>query len=291
MKLSYIKTFVAVVQTGNFSKAAEKLCYTQSAVTIQIKNLENELNTKLFDRVGKNTTLTNKGETFYKYAVKILNNLDEAIEAVSSENNLNGTLSIGVVDSLCSSSFQKILKKYNALYPNVSLSIFTDTPALLFNKLHNNELDFLYLIDEKINNSNFEKVLEIEEDAVFTCCASHPLSTEENVSIELLLQYPFILTEPNASYRKVLDKNLLESNKKINPFMSTKNTELICNMLINNNIISFLPKFLLDDYLNEKHLTILNVPEISIKVSKQMIYHKDKWVSKEMKEFFKLVNS
>ncbi len=291
MKLSYIKTFVAVVQFGNFSKAAEKLCYTQSAVTIQIKNLEQILNSKLFDRVGKNTTLTNSGEIFYKYAVKILNNLDEAIEAISSESNLNGGLSIGIVDSLCSSSFQKKITQYNELYPNVSLSIFTDTPALLFNKLHNNELDFLYLIDEKINNSNFEKVLEIEEDAVFVCSSTHPLATKKSVAIDTLLQFPFILTEPNASYRKILDKKLLENNKKIIPFMSTKNTELICNMLINNNIISFLPKFLLNDYLNEKRLTILNVPEVSIKVSKQMIYHKDKWVTKEMKEFFKIYST
>ncbi len=291
MNLSGIKTFVTIVQVGSFSKAAQKLSYTQAAVTIQIKNLERELNTNLFDRVGRNIKLTGKGEQFYTYAIDIMNTLEEAIDTISSDTSISGNLSIGIVNSLCSHSFQNILKAYNKAFPEVTLSIVIDTPAVLFNKLSNNELDFLYVLDEKVSNLKFKKILEVEEQAVFTCCAHHPLSKIKNITLDTLLSYPFILTEVNASYRRVLDSTLAKKQIEIKPFMSTKNTELICEMLIDNNAVSFLPRFIINDYIKEKRLVALNVDELSIKVAKQIIHHKEKWVTREMKEFFKLIST
>ncbi len=291
MNFAGIKTFVTIVQTGSFSKAAQKLNYTQAAVTIQIKKLEGELDTNLFDRVGRNMKLTSKGETFYKYAVDIMNMLEEAIDTVSLDKSISGNLSIGIVNSLCSNSFQNILKEYKKQFPVVTLSILIYTPRVLFDKLSSNELDFLYVLDEKVSNLKFKTILEIEEEAVFTCCTNHRLANQEELSLKTLLTFPFILTEVNASYRRVLDLVLAKQEIEIKPFMSTKNTELICEMLVDNTAISFLPKFIIKDYIKENRLTVLDVPNLSISVAKQVIHHKDKWVTREMKEFFKLMHA
>ncbi len=289
MELRELNTFVTIVQLGNFSKAAEQLGYTQSAVTVQIKNIEKELNTKLFDRIGKQTTLTNQGHIFYKYSIDILNKVMETKEALLTDDNLNGSLSMGLIDSLCTPFFSNILNEYHKLYPNVKLSVLTDTPNFLLNKLHNNSLDFVYLLDENIYGNNFEKIFEIDEEVVFTCSSQHKLAKEDNISLDKISNFPLILTEPNASYRKILESKLSFIKKSVTPFMETTNTNLICQMLFNNKEISFLPKFLIDSYLKNGQLVILNVPEISVNVSRQVIYHKNKWVTREMKAFFNLL--
>lgn len=78
MELREIKTFLEVANRKSFCRAAEKLGYSQAAVTVQIKQLEKELNVHLFDRIGKQTTLTHEGETFYEYAADVVKNLNHA---------------------------------------------------------------------------------------------------------------------------------------------------------------------------------------------------------------------
>ncbi len=88
MELREIMTFLQVAQQKSFSKAARQLGYSQAAVTIQIKQLEKELNVRLFDRIGKQTTLTHQGNVFYHHAVSIIQDLENARDAVKRLQNL-----------------------------------------------------------------------------------------------------------------------------------------------------------------------------------------------------------
>ncbi len=289
MELREINTFITITQVGSFTKAAAKLGYTQAAVTVQMSNLEKELNTKLFDRIGKGIKLTNQGEIFNQHAIRILNEVTEATEAVTCNKNLTGTLLIGAVDSVCSRFLSKILQKFNEQYPNVTVTIFTETPAVLFEKLLQNDFDILYILDEKVTDNKFTSVLEIEEEVVFTCGKNHRLASSSNIEMSELLESPFVLTESDASYRKVLDKCLGKNDIEIEPIIQTKNTELICQILENNLGVSVLPKFVIERYLNEGKLTILDVEVCNIPVYRQVIHHKNKWVTREMKAFIDLV--
>lgn len=89
MELREINTFLEVARQKSFSKAAGQLGYSQAAVTIQIKQLEQELNVHLFDRIGKQTTLTYQGTVFYEYAAEIVRGLELAKQAMTKEGNLN----------------------------------------------------------------------------------------------------------------------------------------------------------------------------------------------------------
>ena len=89
MELREIRTFLQIAQKQSFSKAAEALGYSQAAVTVQIKQLEEELGIHLFDRLGKKTVLTHHGEIFYRYAVTILGTVADAKNAVSASTELS----------------------------------------------------------------------------------------------------------------------------------------------------------------------------------------------------------
>ena len=103
MEIQELISFTTIVQQGSFSKASKKLDYCQGSITIHIKNLERELGVQLFDRLGKKVTLTNHGKTFYQHCLKILDDISCAKEAINPSLELNGHLTIGTIDSLCSS--------------------------------------------------------------------------------------------------------------------------------------------------------------------------------------------
>jgi DNA-binding transcriptional LysR family regulator len=304
-----VTTFVSVAQYNSFSRAAAHLGYSQAAVTIQIRHLEEELDVRLFDRLGKKISLTSHGKVFYEHAVRILNDLSAAKDAVRQDELLTGSLMLGTIDSLCSSVLPAILQEYHRRYPGVSISVTTDTPNVLLDMLQNNVLDIVYLLDEELNDPRWVKVLDARESAVFAAAAGYVPdmnldskkaerkkdSAKQEVchnryyTVEQLLQYPFILTEKDASYRRVLDSMLLLRHQEINPCFESNNTDLILNMVRQQTGITFLPEYAIARDLAEGTIVRLEVPDLQIHVWRQLIHHKDKWVNREMDAFFRLV--
>lgn len=101
MEVRQLNTLIRAAQFQSFSKAAESLGYSQSAVTVQIKALEEEVGVRLFDRMGKRVILTAQGRRFLEYAHSILDTIHSARQAMSDDTDLNGCLHIGTLESLC----------------------------------------------------------------------------------------------------------------------------------------------------------------------------------------------
>lgn len=291
METQELITFINVAQYSSFSLAAKHLGYSQAAVTIHIKKLEEELQVHLFDRLGKSIRLTGDGKIFYEHAIQIINNMQKAKDAVRQEEEISGSLHIGTIDSLCSSLLPQILQKYHRLYPKVSLGVTTDTPETLLSMLHNNRLDIVYLLDEKRTEPWLNKVLEKEVKAVFAASRSHPLADQKAHKITELTGYPFILTEKDASYRKVLDYQLRLQNIEIRPLFQSNNTDLLLHMVRNNLGVAFLPEYAIQKDRETGIIQEIPVPGFQISVWRQIVLHKDKWINRQMKAFFELFDS
>ncbi len=147
MEFRQISTFVQVANHQSFSKAAEYMGYTQSAVTVHIRNLESELNTQLFDRIGKRVVLTAQGEQFLTCARRILYEVDQAKYVTGNNREPDGLLRVGTIESLCFSKLPPILSYFRSHYPKVSIQIITDSPEELIRQMERNELDLIYILD------------------------------------------------------------------------------------------------------------------------------------------------
>lgn len=293
MEIQSLETFVTIVQQGSFSKAAEKLGYTQAAVTIQIKKLEKELEVCLFDRLGRRTSLTSSGKIFYQHSIDILNSITRAKEAVDSKEELHGELYIGTIDSLCSFVMHPLLGDFHKKYPSVKIRIVTDTINELMDKLNNNDVDLLYIADEKRSISDWIKIMEKEEKCLFVASPNHPLSIKsakkKAIALEELLSYPFILTEKNASYRQLLDLHLEEKGLEIIPYLESTNPNLILNMLAGGDSISLLPTYVVKEQITQGILQPIHVKNTQISIWHQVYYHKNKWITKEMDAFINAI--
>lgn len=289
MELREITTFLHVAQLKSFSKAAQQLGYSQAAVTIQIKQLEAELGIHLFDRIGKQTTLTHQGAVFYEYASDILRNLAQAKDALSEPSQLNGRLCLGAIESICASIFPALLKEYHRRYPGVSICIETDSPDVLLERMNRNSIDIVYFLDKRIYDPKWVKVLEEPEDIVFVTSSENSLTAYKNLELDQLLSQPFILTEKDASYRLMLDQYLASIKKEVKPFLESSSTDFIIDMLHSNLGVSFLPYFTVRQDIKKGRLSTLKVEAFQMRSWRQVVYHKDKWVSREMRAFLELV--
>lgn len=288
MEIRQLSTFIRVVQLQSFSKAAESLGYSQSAVTVQIRLLEQELNTRLFDRMGKRISLTAQGKQFLTYAYNILYEVNKAKLSLGDDEELKNLLHIGTIESLCFSKFPPILRYFRENHPKVAIRITTASPEELIEMMEHNRLDLIYILDEPRYNNNWHKVMEIREEVVFVSSPTSGLAERKHLKLKDLLDEPFFLTEKNANYRRALDRYLASRELILSPFLEISNTEFIIKMIEENKGLSFLPYFAVQESAARGQLSVLDVTDFHASMYRQIFYHKDKWKTKEMDEFIRL---
>lgn len=288
MEIREINTFLHVAKLKSFSRAAAQLGYTQAAVTIQIHNLEQELGVHLFDRIGKQTSLTHQGSVFCEYAASVMRELAQARDTLANPRELTGHLCIGTIESVCAGILPELLRTYHTLHPKVTTRIITDSPEAILNRMNNNVVDIAYFLDRQVYDNKWVKVLEQPEKVCFVASALHPLASRQNLELDEIICQPFISTEKDASYRHLLDQYLAAQGREIRPFLEIGNTEFIISQLRHNLGVSFLPEFAVQKDIDQGILTALEVRDFRLEVWRQILYHRDKWVSREMSSFLDL---
>ena len=289
MELRQLTTFIRAAQLQSFSKAAESLGYSQSAVTVQIRLLEEELDARLFDRMGKKVALTDQGRRFLEGAYQVLYEANKDKLSVADQAELTGTLRLGTIESLCFSKLPPVLRAFRAAHPKVSVRVVTASPEELIGQMEHNQLDLIYILDEPRYNNNWYKLLEEREEVVFVASSLSPLAKRKGLRVEQLLGEPFFLTEKDANYRRALDRYLASRQLELLPFLEISNTEFILKMLEESQGVSFLPYFTVAEQVRRGGLAVLDVADFHASMYRQMFYHKEKWKTREMDAFLRLV--
>lgn len=289
MELRNLATFVRAAELRSFSQAARQLGYSQSAVSMQISQLEGELETSLFDRVGKTIALTPQGAKFYEYAQNILRMTENARSMMKNTAVISGQLRIAMAESVCMSIFPGILSRFCKMYPDVQVTIQSGTTGEIFRALAQNDVDMVYHLDNQVYRPDLVIPLVRPAPISFVASVEHPLAGKKNVSIESCLKYPFILTEKGMSYRSQLDDQLARVGVAIEPFLEIGNTDVIVRLLHNTNWISFLPEFVARDGIARGELARLDVAGVEVELYRQLIYHKGKWITPAMQAMLDLL--
>lgn len=289
MELRNLRTFVRVAELLSFSRAAEELHYTQSAVTIQVKQLERELGVELFERIGKNTHLTRHGEHFVPFAADVLGAADAALAFLDEPGTPSGPLRIGTVESICTAILPGVLRDLHAVCPRVETTVRTSTVDGLLDMLNRNQIDIAFFLDKKVHHSEWIKATEHPVDIVFVASSGHALAGAGGTTLKRVSEQPFILTEQGVNYRYELEQRLAAKDLQIVPYLDIENTEIIIRMLADNVSVSFLPVFALHPYLDRGELSVIDVPGFRVKMWMQLIYHKKKTVTPQMRHFIDLL--
>ena len=290
MELRTVDTFLKVAATQNFSRAAELLGYSQSAVTVQIQKLEKELGVALFERIGKRVYLTQTGRDFIPYAVELMRAGQAAAHFTGGETTPRGRLRIGGVESVCTALLPRLLLDFYRQCPEVEVVIRSGPTDDMLALAAGNELDLVFTLDEKIFRSELSCEAEQAEEIIFvTLPGEFPANAV--IPIERLCRRPFILTETGAAYRYELERMLAERELEIRPILEIGNTETIINLLKKGMGISYLPRFTVEQELQDGVLQQLYTDLPPVQMLHQLLRHRGKWVTKPMEVFTQLVRA
>ena len=158
MEIRNLTSFIRVAELQSFSGAAEQLGYSQSAVTVQIRQLEKELGTLLFERIGRHVRLTEEGEALVERAVAVLRAVQEAENVGKARRPGGGKLRIGTAESLLISVLPPVFVEFGRKCSGALLSTKTGPVEDLFEMVRQNEIDLLYFLDRKTDFPEWIKV-------------------------------------------------------------------------------------------------------------------------------------
>lgn len=289
MELRQLQIFCAAAQTLNFTKAGLKLGYAQSNVTGQIKQLEDELQVKLFDRLGRGIQLTTDGKNFLQNAEKIVLLCNRAKEEFSP-HVYRGTINIGAAETLCVYRLPKILTTYRKLYPLVEISVQTESSEKIFELLRSNVIDVACVLTDNITAPDLIVRTLHEESMVMVVHPLHNLAQQKQIKPLNLSNQNFILTSSGCGYRPLLLSMLKKQEIKAGSIMELSSVGAIKECTICGLGIAFLPKIAIQDELERGKLIEIDWRGPSFDVKTQLIYHHEKWITPAVRGFLELCN-
>ena len=241
MELRQLRYFLNAAETQNFTEAAKVSCITQSTLSQQIKQLENELNVLLFDRIGKRLYITEAGKEFVPFARQTLHEADLGKQRILDLQNIRtGSLRIGITHSLSFGLSYTVLR-FVQEYPNIHLEIISSTITDLLQMLKRREIDFVL----SFNNQDDDEIDVTDLFEVPLCAIMnkrHPLADKKQISLFDLKTQPLVLPSKGLNARTSLDKLLTENHFTLDSPLEMYDVNIILHLIESSFYITILSK-------------------------------------------------
>jgi DNA-binding transcriptional LysR family regulator len=184
MEFRQLKTFRRVADLLSFTRAAEQLCMAQSSVSAQIRGLEQELEVKLFDRIGRRVLLTAAGSKLYDYARRIEGMTEEIRSEVAGNSCMRGSLTVRVPETLAAVYMPAIVERFLGEHPQVSLNFINCTDRQLREELNSGRIDLAFLIIEAVNLGEVNVRLLKSEPLALVSAPFHLLARKKSLQLD-----------------------------------------------------------------------------------------------------------
>ena len=290
MELRQLRTFCISAQTLNFTKAALQLGYVQSNITSQIRQLEEELEVKLFERFGRRLELTSEGKAFLENAQNIVQLCQRAKEELAPES-FRGILNIGAAETLCLYRLPKLLGEYRKQYPNVEIRVQTESCHELLGLIRNNTIDVAMALTNKIDQTDMDNKILFDEQMVVVASPQHVLAQKKNIEPKDLSGQCVIISPEGCGYRPLILAMLQQYTVKPSALMEISSAGARKECAISGLGITVLPQIIAKNELQQGTLKQLDWRGPSFDVKTHIIWHKEKWLSPTIRAFLELCNT
>ena len=229
--------------------------------------------------------LTEKGRELLEFAKQIRYLTDEFGQSFASDHEISGFLRIVTPDSVCEDMINSNYVDFHSKYPKISLKFTTADTEEMFSMLNHNKADLMLTLDKHVYHRDYIIAHEQPIKMNFVTGAGSPYAIDRPLSLSEVAKFPLILTEGGLGYRHVLDEELAKRSLEVLPILEIGRTDIITSMLEAGVGVSFLPDFVTKELMMEGKLAYLDVTDMNVDIWKQLIYHKNKWMSKSLKVF------
>lgn len=290
MNTKNLITLKTILETGSFQNAADKLNYTQSTVTFQMKQLEEELSIKLFEKIGRKMELTQAGKDILPYVETILQATEQINNYGKSLSEIKGTLRLAIPDSILIYNMQSLIQAFLHKAPNIQLVI---------NSLPSDEINHAIIngiadIGIDCDKGNYPDTIIHKLLSPFRAClVAAPFADTKELDFISPHQHKslsMICNEPNSNYQRGITGYLKRKDIILNPYMKMQSIEAVKRSVMNNLGIAYVPIFAIREELKNGSLIQIKTELDERMYTSVCVYHKNKWISPQMQLVLQLLD-
>lgn len=288
MTIRHIKIFLEVYRLENITKAAEHLHMTQPAVTRAIKEIEQYYGVRLFERFNRRLSVTESGKLLYVQALHIVDSFD-VMEKDLRNWDTCGILRIGASITLGNYFLPDFICHFRSLHPNLRVEVTISSGGKLQQALLENKLD-LALIEGGISESELIMEAFTGDCLRLILPPRHPLLSKQQVFLNDLVQYDFLLREKGSAGRTFLDNVFAVHGLKIRPLWESASTQAIIKAVSKDIGISILPELLVKQDIEAQTVFTREIIDEGFNRKHYIVWYKNKYLTQAAKDLIALCN-
>ncbi len=247
MELRQIRYFLKLAELLNFSEASKALFITQSTLSQQIRQLENEFDTVLFERNSHEVSLTEAGEQFKQHARKVIIDADDCTQKMDDlKNMLTGELNIGVTFTFSPLLTETVLE-FMKLYPHVRLNVFYKTMSELMDMLQRREVDFVLAFKPTDRNDKIESHVLFNNHLSVVVSEQHPLARRKSLNLDDLVLYDAAMPAHGLQARNSFEDMMHSVNSKLKIRAELNDVSILLKLIRQSKLITILAEATIHD--------------------------------------------
>ena len=290
MNLKHLSYFVDISKCESFTKAADDIYVSQSALSKSVKSLEQELNVTLIDRTSKSFNLTEEGRILYVEGEKLLQYIDESQdESIEKIHRSRRRLRIGVPPVISTVYFSQLLFRFIKQYPNIELEISEVGANIVQNQINAGNIDIGVVILPIINSDNYHIIPAMSSDNALIVNKDHPLASRDEVDFKELEHEDFLILDRTYMLHDRIIKNCEIAG--FYPHITTESSQwdFLAEMVAYNQGISILPVPIMKRFYSSDRIKMIRLKEPEFPWNIAMIFKKEKLITAQMEEFIHFV--
>jgi DNA-binding transcriptional LysR family regulator len=290
MELSQLEVFLAVAREHRFSRAAEKLYRTQSAVSQTIRKLEDELGEALFDRSSREGVLTDAGQVLYEYAERLLNLRKDAHDSLVELRELQKGKLLIAANEFTALYLLPVLSEFRRLHPMIKITVQRALGSRIPDDVlqHSAELGVL---SYKPEEPRLHSVVTYLDELVLVVPPKHPLAAASEVSIRQLGAESFVAHIVSSPYREKVLQTFQKYKTPLHMGLELPTLQAIKQFVAMGNGVAFMPEISVEAELTRGELVRIPVRELRVQRKLRLIYRKEAGLSHAGRAFLKVAEA
>lgn len=290
MDLFQLETFLAVAQSGSFSKAAKVVHRTQPAVSQVVRKLEEEVGEALFDRSARDGMLTDAGRVLEEYAQKMLNLRREACTSMQELRQVQrGTLVIAA-NEFTALYLLRVLEEFRRFSPMIKIEVRRSLASSIAAQVADHSVE-LGILSFRPEDARFQSIVVFRDELAFVTPPRHPLAKARNVSIRQLGAESFVAHNVVSPYRMKVLEAFKKHKTPLRLDVEMPTIETIKRFVAAGNGVALLPRISVEAELGRGELIAVPVRELKLERKLRIIYRKNGQVSHAASAFLKIAES
>ncbi|WP_184040249.1 LysR family transcriptional regulator [Chitinivorax tropicus] len=284
--LKQLQSFVAIARDNNVSRAAETLSLSQSAVSSSLNELESQLGSLLFDRIGKRLQLNEVGQRILPHAVELLARADELERLVRSGEAL-GNFKVGATLTIGNYLATLLISDFMRTFPGTRVGLKVANTSQIVEGMRQFDLD-IGLIEGDCFDPDLDVIPWREDELVVFCAPDHRLAKKTTISLDDLSEENWIVREPGSGTRAVFDRAVAGKLQQLDILLELEHTEAIIRAVESQLGIGCVSRLALEDALGRGSLIALPTPWFDLRRHFYFVLHKQRYLTAGVKQFLAL---